>query len=227
MKIRVEFVDVTGRYRFSEVEMDDTQLPPSFEPSTEMHLGDLDFVVVRAEPADFRKTGFLRLELHPYEQIDPSTLLCSLPTVHGSLPPLAPWRPDCLVLLEDDWRQIELVTPLTVIDQELAGVRQILESERVGVGFRTLHVRELPEPLTLSLGALEQFYPSLRRYAGVTFRGAEGVVQDGFAWESKDGLVVYGRVPGGAVSCVGLRTVAPPPPGLVTVDWCRAETFES
>ncbi len=231
MKIQVEFVDLSGRNRFSPVELEDTQLPPSFEVDTTMHFGDLRFQVKRAEPADFRKTGCLRVELWPIDSIELDQILCSIPSIAEALPEIRPpWGPGCLVLNEDDWRQIELVSAhrRDEVERELAGVRRIFAEERHGEGFRTLHVRKLEHPIEkLTVRELEAALPPRERFLGLTFRDAEGRVPDGFAWTTERGTVVYGEARDGQVvtACLEPQGNEPGLSGLadvLLVDWCAA-----
>lgn len=240
MQIKVTFVDLSGRYQLSEVEMDESQLPATFELDTTMHFGELQFQVRSARPVDFRKTGALRLEMWPVESIEPAKILFSIPSLADRLPPLAPpWEPGCYQLHEDDWRQIELVDAERhqEIEHELRCVSDILSNQRQGEGFKTVHVRQLEHPLagvSLTLAELEQALPPERRSRGLTLRGEEGVIPDGYAYATRGGLVVFGQAPEGRVSTVCLQLPGPAEGlpalmekhGLVLIDWCAARRVD-
>ncbi len=240
VSIRVEFVDISGKHQLPIVDVESEQLPASFELHTVMHLGELDFQVMKAEPADFRKTGSLRLELIPIETIDPANILFSLPTLSNELPPAeAPWKPQCLGLHEDDWRQIELISQqrLPEAERELAAIRRVKDLFN-GSGYPELHVRKLAAPLegaSLSLTELANALPAARGGAGICFREIEASVSDGFAWRTQGGLLVFGTAPEGKV-----HTLCIEPPGrdgaalaelarrhgLVLADWCAPRLVE-
>lgn len=240
MSIRVEFVDVSGKYQLPTVDLESEQLPASFELHTVMHLGELDFQVMKAEPADFRKTRSLRLELIPIEMIDPAGILFSVPTLSNELPPAnEPWKPQCLGLHEDDWRQIELISQerRAEAQRELDAIRRV-KSLFNGSGYPELHVRQLAAPLegaSLSLNELSSALPAARGGAGICFRETEVSVSDGFAWRTQGGLLVFGTAPEGKVHTLCLE-----PPGkdgaalaelarrhgLVLADWCATRMVE-
>ncbi|HEY7201941.1 MAG TPA: hypothetical protein VIC57_17095, partial [Candidatus Dormibacteraeota bacterium] len=116
-----------------------------------------------------------------------------------------------LELHEDDWRSAEFVqrSVLPVATAELDRVRRIYvehaEHDAQGrvVGFTTIHRRREPErPLPAPL-ALERVRgllpPPSATYPGFAFRGAPGVVRDGFA-QRHGPVVLYGRAPGGTLA---------------------------
>ncbi|GMU56888.1 MAG: hypothetical protein AMXMBFR33_60340 [Candidatus Xenobia bacterium] len=240
MRIRVEFVDVSGKYQLPVVDVESDQLPASFELHTVMHLGELDFQVMKAEPADFRKTGSLRLELLPIESVDPGSILFSLPTLSNELPPAGePWKPQCLGLHEDDWRQIELLSEerRPEAEREMDAIRRV-KGLFNGTGYPELHVRQLAAPLegaSLRLTELASVLPAARAGAGICFREVEASVSDGFAWRTQGGLLVFGTAPEGRVHALCIE-----PPGrdgaalaelarrhgLVLADWCATRLIE-
>ncbi|MDG4824591.1 hypothetical protein O7635_22305 [Asanoa sp. WMMD1127] len=234
--VAVEFVDAATGQPFARSDIPVGQLPETFAVHTNLDLAGQSWTVVTAEPptaAEFRASGRLVLTLS-------RAILYSLPTLCAELPPIGPAAPDALVLHEDDWRQVELVTAglAEVVTAELAEVRRVWEEEAVGHGFRSLHVRAAPvAPLVPPLpeGELLGLLPRGRRRAGVAFGGADGIVVDSFAVDCGP-LRVYGLTAGSHVTVLGLQIGGPGPVSgdtaaalagvlrrfdLNLVDWCR------
>lgn len=246
-RVHVVFVDATTGVTFAETDTTTDRLPATFAEQTTMHLGDEPWFVVRAEPvtaAEFARTGHLRLEMQRVMMMDPKAILFSLPTISNELPACEPVdAAPGLVLLEDDWRQIELITEGCSAKAEecLAHVKRIYRDHRQPSGaFDALHVRrEVPEPLHGAEIALRALVAQLARGAdmgGVLVHG-QGRVRDGFALQLPGGVSVYGLAPEGRVQVLGLvlpddadaagaeataLTGLMKEHHLILVDWCRA-----
>jgi hypothetical protein len=221
-----------------EVDMPVTQLPESFAASTTLHLGDVDWQVVRAEPttrAELVATGRLRLELRKIERVAPRSILFSVPTLEDVAPPTGGLIHDAVIMHEDDWRQRELVSARFApeIAAEVAAIRAIHTEHRSGPGFTQVHVRErIPEPMAgvgLAVGELSAL--GARRPLAIEAGGGPPVeVVGGFAFEVETG-VVYGRLEGDVVVALGLAPGTDPAPltnlarahDLVLVSWCTVE----
>lgn len=79
-EVEVKFYEGKGKTPFAISNIPIEQLPDTFEIDTVMHLGNEDWIVVNAAPAEkakFRKTGKLNLYLEKSEiiQMDPNELL--------------------------------------------------------------------------------------------------------------------------------------------------------
>ncbi|HTR51901.1 MAG TPA: hypothetical protein VMJ10_14395 [Kofleriaceae bacterium] len=219
--VRVELVDASTGKSFATAHLPVEQLPESFAASTTLHLGDADWHVEAAEPvtrAEYTATGALRLTLRKLVQVDPKTILFSLPTLENVLPPTRPGSAP-VRLHQDDWRQIELVTAdqLPAVMAELAAIRDVIAS-RKGAGFTRIHVRDkIVEPLQ----GVRVEVAGARRPLGI----GDELVDGGFAID--DGAI-YGREHLGTIVALCLRIPSDHldgvarAHGLLVVDWCRA-----
>lgn len=244
-KIAVLFIDDQTGAAIAKTELAPADVPESFAVDTTLHLGDTDWSVVHAEPAtreECVRSGSLTLRLHRIEKIDPATLLFSLPSICDRLAPTGSGalRGDELLLEEDDWRQLELVsrrfTPEA--DAEIQAIRTIHEQEWTGVAWRNLHVRTRPDPpiaAPLTRADLARFFGEAA-FRGVGYWGAGSPIESGFSFVASDGFQGYGVEEDGRVTVFGIvqRTPAPPPArsidalvemarefDLLLADWCR------
>lgn len=185
-------------------------LPETFELETTLHLGDGDWSVIHAEPstkAEFMNSGKLTVRVRKVEKIDLSELLYSLPSICDRLPDVsdAATSGDEFILVEDDWRQFELVSRAFAddADAEIAAIRGIHEDERAGFGWRKIHVRKRPDPPIASALRREDVDQA---FGGLAFRslriGGSPVVA-GFSFRA-GGLECYGVDEDGAVSVLGV-----------------------
>jgi hypothetical protein len=241
-KVRVTMVDDRTSAVIALAKLPPERLPETFRVATTMHLGETDWSVVSATPetrAEYGKAGHLLIRVRPAEKLDAAEILYSLPTICDGLPDADGLVADGteVVLAEDDWRQCELVSvslrPL--VEQELAAVRVIHERDRVGSGFRNVHLRRvIAAPIvagTLSLRDLDAVLGPRSRCA-LRFAGAAARVPDLFAVELDDRHLMYVRHAGSVVQVIGLHPDVGPEiaavrafaarTGLLVVDWCRA-----
>lgn len=230
--VHVLLVDAASGQPIGEVELPPDQLPESFVEATTLHLGGSDWQVEHAEPVTREQAiaaGRLRLVLRQIQTIDPQQVLFSLPTLENALPPMQDGGGDVLRIHEDDWRQIELVAPRfePEIVAELAAIREVF-TERVGPGYRRLHVRErIPEPLAGTALTVDDVNSGARRALGIG--DSPGIVVGGFAFDVEGGAV-YGHEDAGHVVALGIWRAAPEvlrdlarAHRLFIVDWCAAK----
>ncbi|HYO54202.1 hypothetical protein [Archangium sp.] len=219
--IQVRFIDAKTGQPIGETEMPVDRLPPSFEATTTLKLGEKSYEVVSADPMtarEFRETGTLRLVLREVEvsQVDPREILYSLPTISAELPPIAEGSTKLsrhvLELHEDDWRQIEFValTLQTAIEADLRAIERIYTAHRKGSGFDALHIREeVPSPLEGTWFTLTDLRSELGEAVtwleGISFRGVAGLVEGGFAVKLTSGPTLYGTQREGRVTVLGLQ----------------------
>jgi hypothetical protein len=250
--IHVEFIDAESGELIGAADLPASQLPPSFEAATMLQLGGVELSVERAEPisaAEWGRSGRLQLWLRrqPPALIDPGELLYSLPTIVDAIPGVVEGSSKLglrvLELHEDDWRQVELVAVAQqpALERALAAIRRIHDEQRVGVGFRALHVRdEIPEPLAgveLNIQELLTLFAGAAAYDGLAYQQEAGLIEGGFAFDLLPGLRIYGLQHEGAIAalCIqhdGALVVAQHEAeqlgslaahkGLCLVDWCRA-----
>jgi hypothetical protein len=243
-KVEVTLIDDRSGDVMGVTKLEPDVLPASFFAATTLHLGGDEWSVVSADPMtreEYRSRRRLLLRLRPIERIDPKHLLYSLPTICDRLPaaegPIADGRE--VVLREDDWRQFELVSEVfrAEVEQEVAAIRAIHERERVGIGFRNLHVRSmLPHPIEGGRVLLEDVQALVvdRPRRTLRFDGTGKQVSDGFGFPFEEGRVLYGVLSNSGVLVLGFH---PAPPrelaslrafaartGLLAVDWCRGAT---
>jgi hypothetical protein len=181
-------------------------------------------------------------------------ILFSLPSICDALPAVAgPGDDGALEILEDDWRQVEVVAASLsgVIESEFRAIRAVYDQHARGAagglitGFdairvRTEPARPLPTPVSLRQ-VLSLLPPPGRRCAGVAFAETTGVAAGSFAVPFGP-LRLYGLADGDAVTVLGLdvQPAADPPAGLirglqdvleafdlVLVDWCDCAVIGS
>ncbi|MBA4076310.1 MAG: hypothetical protein C0508_14800 [Cyanobacteria bacterium PR.023] len=193
-------------------------IPERFDVQTIIDLGPLKFMIVEADPADRNgcmASGKLTLKVQPIVSMNPKDILYSLPTIAYSIGSEIPFEADgkrILVMHEDDWRQVELVSNSlsAEIAAEFSAIAKIFENRRGDGAFPTIHAREGVEgPLAgadVSLSELRGFEEGMV-FDGVSFAQPginaaqiKSVVGGGFALQVAGGMVLYGQVvkdPGG------------------------------
>jgi hypothetical protein len=247
-KISVTFIDDATGSVIGSVAMPPADLPESFRSQTTLHLGDVDWSVIRATPdtrSGYSKSGKLTLHLRRVVKIDPREILYSLPSICDRIPPLGTrsLSGDEYVLHEDDWRQMELVSQqfAQVADSEIQSIRQIHEHQAAGIGWRSVHVRRGPEtPIAgrLTLPDIEMIFGLQNSFGGVTYTGASSRIESGYSFTAADGQQFYGLAPEGkvAVFAIACRKLSQTPLGSIEsvktlayefnldlVRWCRCE----
>jgi hypothetical protein len=223
-------------------------LPESFLQATTLHIGGDEWSVQSAEPplrSQFAATGELVLTLARIERLDPQTILYSLPTINDRLSGEAGQADGTeVVLMEDDWRQVEFVhaSCREIVEEELRDIRRIHDAHRRDIGFETIHLRSrLPEVLAAAgLGAsvLPELVPGSSRPLRFASSGAR--IAGGFAYELAEGWLLYGVAVPPLLETLGLHagSGALPAPqiaaleklaqnaNLLLVDWCRCTVAE-
>ncbi len=210
--VKVTFIDAATNQPFAVTEMPAEDLPETFELDTTLHLGDEDWSVVNAQPrlrADYAKSNSLTLVLHRIEYVATKDILFTLPSICEAIPVAGDvtLSGDEFVLVEDDWRQFELVskTLASDVDEQIEKIRLIHENEAEGLGWRSLHVRTKPViPLVteITINELARSLEHSSEPVGVAYRGGATRILDGYAMTMR-GLTVYGVAPNGIV-----RTIA-------------------
>ncbi|MFA7335303.1 MAG: hypothetical protein WC028_00860 [Candidatus Obscuribacterales bacterium] len=187
-------------------------IPERFDVQTIIDLGPLKFMIVEADPADRNgcgASGKLTLKVQPIVSMNPKDILYTLPTIAYSIGAEVPIDADgkrILVMHEDNWRQVELVSSsLTAeIALEFSAIAAIFEKRTADGAFRSVHARERVEcPLAstvLRVSELRCFERGMA-FDGVSYAqpGINGithiksVVSGGFALQVAGGLVLYGQ----------------------------------
>ena len=209
--IKIEFVDADTGNVFAISELPPEDLPETFAVDTTMHLGDEDWTVVSAEPmpaTEFRKSGELRLVLRKVMWMDPKKILYTMPSICnylGEIDPASSKTGEELEIHEDEWRNIELVSLDYEVDINtyLHEILRIHQEERSGIGFKRLFVREgieFPlESAPIPAAELENVFQIVKRYTGLSYQGADGIVTRSFAFTTQGGIVFYGRQQNGGM----------------------------
>lgn len=154
------------------------------------------------------------------KMVDPKTLLYSLATISDELPALDPKhkaKERDLVLLEDDWRQFEVVSRahMPLVNAEIADIQRIFTEKSKPVGnfraFTALHVRKrLPKPIHTPL-RWSDFSKAcaVTSVSTVSFRGAPTVIANGFSVQLH-GLSLYGLRDGETITTLGFVSTQTP-----------------
>lgn len=116
MNVTLELIDAASGAAIATDEVRIETLPERFEGlDTHLTVGEAQYSVVGADPSsreDIAKAGRVRLLLTRVEQVDPRTILFSVPTLEDSSAPIEPTgdHASAIAIHEDDWRQIELLS---------------------------------------------------------------------------------------------------------------------
>jgi hypothetical protein len=242
--IEVTFIDAASGQAFERVQVPSNQLPESFELATTLHLGQLEWRVEAAEPAtraEYSSSKKLVLRLRKVElRLDPNQILFSLSTIEDALPASTgdPTSGDELVLHEDDWRQLELVSRAheDALDQELDAIGDIHLNHRAGRGYRQLHRRQrIPNPLLPNTVRIEHLGGLSTK--SVAFRGTGRRIRNSFVRELGANATLYGIQEGGEVRVLCLQVEGALEDealqllerlqrehALIFVDWCSCRT---
>jgi hypothetical protein len=247
-KIKVDFFEAGRDKPFATSMVPIGQLPDTFELATTFDIGEQKWSVLAAVPtrkSDFEKSGKLKLILSALQMVDPKDILFSLPTINDRLFPIRKGDSldGMLVIHEDDWRQIEFVSEkfAAQVESEIQSIRTIYETKRRGVGFTGLHVRKLIEnPIekgAIPYDALKKLFTVSKEFSGFGVggfgNGDIGIGENGFAFETEDGLQFYGILDenrnveflclalaeGFNEKCKGFMAAF----HLLGVNWCRGE----
>src|SRR5215510_6309182 len=91
-EIHVFFVDADTGRTFADAMLPPENLPKTFELETTMHLSDVPWKVVKADPVkaeDFIRTGKLTLTLRKVQTMPVKDILMTLPTIENVFPALS------------------------------------------------------------------------------------------------------------------------------------------
>jgi hypothetical protein len=249
------FINASTGKAIAQADMPVERLPQSFAQETTMHIGDEDWKVIKAEPMtaeEFIQTGKLVLTLQIVVKVPVKNILFTLPTLCNEIPKILSGSTkkgkNVLELHEDDWRQIEFISLSyrSAIDLELAKIRSIYREASINNGhflaFKNIHVRQqinTPLPEEISLDQFASFFTSaLYRYEGISYQGADGLVDGGFAFRTSATLF-YGQQVEGIVKILGVKVVEKVPAenkdiahsfqsfmaayNLYLMDWCKPQ----
>ena len=247
-EIHVEFVEVGQQHPFAASKVPIAQLPDTFEIDTTLDLDDKKWRVVDAIPklkTEFEKSGKLTVILSPQQLVNPKDILFSLPTINDRMCALlkAGSLDRILVIHEDDWRQIEFISEnlAAEVNAEILDIQAIYDTKRQGIGFTSLHVRKrIEEPIppdAIPLAALKQLFTIAKSFAGFGLGDYKAVAENGFAFETNDGLRFYGvsNEKGNVVflcldgangfpqNCTNLLRAF----NLLAVNWCKCQVIRS
>ena len=205
--VNIRFFEGDSQTPFAVSDVPIEQLPDTFEIDTVMHLGEDDWRVLKAEPAEkthFRESKNLNLFLAKDElsTIDPNEVLFSLATINNSLAQVknADSLEDVMVFREDDWRQVEFVDVDNedAINQEFGCIYDIYQNHLEEAGFKEIHLRDkIEEPLkkcSITIDMLKESFDVVKCYNGVAFNTAAATIVNGFALEIKYNWVLWGEV---------------------------------
>lgn len=205
-KVAVTFIDDASGETFARSDMQPENLPETFAKQTTLHLGDEDWSVVDAVPqtrAEYVKSGALTLRLRRVLKMNPADILFSLPTICDQIEKCSeePLTGDELVLLEDDWRQFEFVSHslAATVEEEIVKIREIYKSQKVGPGFRKLHLRQKLYPpiiTSITLADIDAAFGNSLAFSGVCYKGALSPIQSAFSFKTPGGMHSYGMVNG-------------------------------
>jgi hypothetical protein len=204
--IDVKFYEGGAAKPFAKSKAPVDRLPDTFEIRTNVTISGEEWVVLGAAPArkeEFRRTGRVRIHVAKPKllQVPIDELLYSLPSINDDVPAKdnAASLENLLVVHEDDWRQIELVSTRFAdkIGSEFDSIRLIHEEHKVGHGFNEIHVRKaIPYPLEGTLFTpldLSRSFGTDHTYDGVAFSSAAAVVRRGFALRVRGGWTLWGH----------------------------------
>lgn len=214
-KIIVTFIDDLADTIMGTVELTPEGLPPSFEQATTLYIGEADWNVVSADPKqseDFIASGLLSLRLQKVQKIDPNSILFSLPTLADALPEdtLSSLPDPAFQLLEDDWRQFELISNAqkAIADLEIEKVLEIHANASEESGWSKIHVREdLQTPISSAIeySSLKGIFERIDEKA-IAFYGHAGLIKNGFAFSLSEGATLYGIQNKGVVNVIAIDT---------------------
>ena len=204
--VKVKFYDQSTETPFLVSKVPIEQLPDTFEIDTTMYMGEDEWLIQQAEPAEkakFRESG--KLDLYVLKSalchIDPDEALYSLPTICHDIAMVenADSMENVVVFREDDWRQFEFLSTSheANIKEEFDSIRNTYDKHREGVGFTKLHLRDkikAPfEQSALTLSALEGAFDIAKKYNGVAFNNAAATLVFGFAAQTKTDWLLWGQ----------------------------------
>ena len=254
--IDIEFYEQGTPSAFATSTLPLDELPDSFQIHTTLNIQGDDWRVAGAAPAtkaEFRRSGVLRVfVVKPVVEGGGSAdILFNVPTLSNDIPAADPVTvlDNVFVVPENDWRQCELVSVRhrDSIEAEFDEIRQIVESQRVGTGYRQCHLRAaIRAPLDNARLTIDELRAALgvtHRYAGVAFRDASAVMRSSFAFVTSHGLHLWGQVRADrslAVVCLQPHELATLTPeahtaldgllathGFALVDWVRMKAHEA
>jgi hypothetical protein len=223
-EIDVIFVNNETGQPFARSLMPVNQLPTSFEAHTTFYIKDEDWELIEASSMtseQFVEAGTLVLKLRKIETgyVQAKDILYTLPTINKEAPPIAEGSSkldkQVLELHEDEWRQIELLSP-TYQDDVIAHLKEIarIHNEQrvfngVFVAFKEIYIREgISNPLKKKIKLSEVYSvlpPQAVQYDALAYENVAGLIEGGFAFRI-DTLDFYGQQMDGIVNTLCLHS---------------------
>jgi len=254
--VKVKFIDIETGKVFAKSDMPPDHLPQSFEAQTTLNIQNQYWEVIEAIPMtseEFIKSKSLILKMKKVVigQLDPNELRFSLPTISNLLPTIeegsSKLNKNIFEIREDDWRQIDIlpISETAVINQNLAAIQNIYKEKSLplesGLCFTELHViNSLDTPFsnkTINASELFAHLPNSTAYEGISFAGIAGTIENGFALDLNNDLILYGLMKSNILQSLSLfahkydeHAISQLTPifskfELCIVDWCRAKLF--
>lgn len=245
--VDVRFLDADSQLELMRAPLAPSALPERLVAPRRIEWRGEPYAVVSARPP----TRDLAIDLGRIEvslRRVPDGLF-TLPTLAEELPrpDLSAVRQGRLLQLDgDEWTQIECYGAQAAprVTEQLARVEAVRKEQRQDGFYPRLHIRGQLGPLlkdvALSVEEVARMLPAgALRLDGVLIEGEPGLVKDAFAFQTMNGLEVYGLAPRGAVKVLALRPPAVSTPlheetmalsmlllqhGLRVVDWVGART---
>lgn len=245
--VDVTFLDADGEREIVRASLPPPSLPERLLSPRRLELQGASYVVVSSSPSTRALAADLgrievRLRRVPEGVYTVPTLAEELPRVDAS----AARQGRLLELDGDEWAQLECYGAQAAprVTEQLARVEAVRGERRADGFYPRLHVRGQLGPLLkgveLSVEAVSQALPAgTLRLDGVLIEGEAGLVKDAFAFQTLNGLELYGLAPRGVVKVLALRKPAAAMPlheeamgvsmlllqhGLRVVDWMGATT---
>jgi hypothetical protein len=257
--IHATFIDVNTGSAFAQTNIPPAQLPKSFEAHTTMHISGEDWEVIQAVPItseEFIKSGELILTLSKMNvsTLPPGDLLFSLPTISNEIPMISEnsskIRKKTFELREDDWRQIDIL-PVSMMDCiviNIDAIKSIYQKSSVELGegllaFKEIHTRVgMDDPFEnnrIVLAEIIREFENFSQFDGISLDGITGIVEEGFAYDIGNGLVLYGQTKDNLIKNLSLQyhnidhfykvmddlLNRLKKFDVCIVNWCRAELF--
>lgn len=253
----VTCIDSQTKQPFAQSELSIDDLPQTFEANPLFVIENEHWKVLEAIPmtsSEFSKSRELTLIMKKtivIKNVDPNTLLVTLPTISNGLPLIKPGssklNKKVFEMKEDDWRQIDILpdTEWEQAEKNLAAIREIYAEKKCsenGTTFNSIHIREgLDDPFSgrpIKKVLLCSDFPGATEYEGVSFRNVAGIVKNSFALGLHNGLTLYGLIKTGCFCTLSVWVEKDTSKaaledlsrilekyGLFIIDWCNMEVY--
>jgi hypothetical protein len=228
LNIEVTFIDDRTDESIGLTHIPAADLPESFERDTIINLSGVDWHVTNARPktrAQYSKSQMLILWIRQVEQVNPSDILYSLPSICDVVPEVntRSLSGHELTIAEDDWRQFEFVSHQLAerVDKEIAKIQLICETATTGAGWSAIHIRKHPQiPIVnnIALTHLASLLGVSAKSTGITYHGSQSPIAGGYSFPLNDDFSVYGVAPKGKIQVIAIGQDANIPPNDTSID---------